>query len=274
MKANTLKKSSAAKTNSNSQFEFETLILENRESGRKLARSLLRRWRVYMPLEELNSIVDLTLCEAAGRYSAEHGAAFMTFFFYHLRGNLVRTITRITKHNSLVSSVDSSIPESTAVQCNSANNSMQVQTESNHGISFSEVEMPENLLLRKERIELCREAWSKLDDLEREVLSRSFSDETALIDIASELGYSRCHISRVKKRALQRLKFVYSELDEGIESTETNQLPAGNEPTATGSMKAAVNVSTTLASRRGRRRRELPTHLIRRRLAGKKAVNA
>ena len=59
--------------------EQERLILDHRDNGKKLARSILRRWRVRMPAEEVDSIVDLTLCEAAKRYRPEEGRQFHDF---------------------------------------------------------------------------------------------------------------------------------------------------------------------------------------------------
>ena len=74
------------------EHSIDALIVNHRENGRKLARSLLRRWRVRMAPEETDSIVDLTLCEAAHRFCPDRGASFMTFFYYHLRGHLVRAV--------------------------------------------------------------------------------------------------------------------------------------------------------------------------------------
>ncbi|OVE79762.1 hypothetical protein BVY02_02340, partial [bacterium J17] len=79
----------------------DELILEHRENGRKLARSMLRKWRVRMPAEEIDSIVDLTLCEAAKRFDPDKGASFMTFFFYHLRGHLVRAVAEATQTSNM-----------------------------------------------------------------------------------------------------------------------------------------------------------------------------
>ena len=59
---------------------------------------------------------------------------------------------------------------------------------------------------KKELIELSKEACKKLDSLERQVIERLFLGEEQLMDIAHSLGYSRCHISRVKKKALEALQ--------------------------------------------------------------------
>lgn len=189
-----------------SKREIEQHILGYRENGRKLARSLLRRWRVRMPSEETDSIVDLTLCEAAKRYSRIHGASFMTFFFYHLRGYLVRAVAGAAKANTFLVSYarnanidvgDWTLPRESGSSYLVPDYAM---------VGHYEVELPEEILIRRENIQLCRNACDQLGELEREVLTRLFSDDQALVDIARSMGYSRCHVSRVKKKALERLK--------------------------------------------------------------------
>lgn len=186
-----------------SEQEIHSLIIEHRENARKLARSFLRRWRVRMSAEETDSIVDLTLCEAAKRFRPDKGATFMTFLYYHLRGQFVRAVeSAANTQNFLVNfsqiagvDVGDWIPNADLL--NSAEASLVHQQEQ---------ENPEQLLMRKETVQVCRSAYRVLDDLEREVINRSYDGEEALVSIARSLGYSRCHISRVKKRALQRMK--------------------------------------------------------------------
>lgn len=202
------------------------LILGHRENGRKLARSILRRWRVRMPSDDIDSIVDLALCEAAERYSAEKGAAFMTFFFYHLRGHLVRTVTRAAQASQLfLAFARSGGVDTTQWQTEVTDVSWSVAPDH---FMFGQKEgvTPEDELLRKEKIEQCRGAVSKLDSLEQEILMRSFGDEEALVDVARSLGYSRCHISRVKKSALDRLKMF---LTDGVLADDQSSKAAGLE---------------------------------------------
>jgi RNA polymerase sigma factor (sigma-70 family) len=189
-----------------SQDKVEELVLEHRENGRKLARSILRKWRVRMPIDEIDSIVDLSLCEAARRYDSSKGAAFMTFYFYHLRGHLVRAVAKAAQ----ASNIFMAFAKNTGIDTSEWN---QVDAETVWGyvpdesvFGQREVETPENSILRIEKIEECRDAVAKLDALEQEIIKRSFSEEQPLVDIAKSLGYSRCHISRVKKSALERLK--------------------------------------------------------------------
>lgn len=201
------------------------LILDHRENGRKLARSILRRWRVRMPPEEVDSIVDLSLCEAARRYSAEHGASFMTFFFYHLRGHLVRSVARAAQGSNVFLAFARSAgienPEWSEDTVEAAWAYMPeyiVHSQREH-------DTPEHAMIRQEKIAQCQTACAQLDTLEREIIDRSFSSEQPLVDIAKSLGYSRCHISRVKKSALDRLKNILS----NTESSEPASKPERQE---------------------------------------------
>lgn len=181
---------------------YETTVLEHRENGRKLSRSILRRWRVHMPLDEVDSIVDLALCEAAQRFSPKKGASFMTFFFYHLRGHLVRAVARATQINNFQSTIEGDLENDSDL----SNYSQYIHLVDQELYSQKEQETPEELVLRREKIGVCRDALDSLDCLEKVVLERSYADDEALVDIASTLGYSRCHISRVKKSAMIKLK--------------------------------------------------------------------
>ncbi len=186
--------------------QYESLILDHRENGRKLSRSILRRWRVHMPGEEVDSIVDLALCEAAQRFSPKKGASFMTFFFYHLRGHLVRAVARATQASSILSGPKEDGDLDTSLDIISSYGTF-IDNELN---AQRDQENPEQIILRREKILFCRDAMAALDSLEKVVLERSYGSDETLVDIAKSLGYSRCHISRVKKAAMHRLKTVLS----------------------------------------------------------------
>ena len=220
--------------------DIDGLILEHRENGRKLARSMLRRWRAHMNAEEIDSIVDLTLCEAAQRFDPENGASFMTFYFYHLRGYLVRAVANAVNSSNVVLAFGADAAETAA-----AGTDLYTPSGDYFEGASRDAEGPESIYLKKENARVCEEACAKLDDLEREVIIRSFQGEEALVDIAKSLGYSRCHISRVKKRALERLELILTN-SEGSESevkAEVFTARDGEKP------------KRTRRRRRGRRRR-------------------
>lgn len=181
------------------------LVLTYRIKARKLARSILRKWHARLDLQEVDSIVDLSLCEAVRRYNPSKGASFMTFLFYHMRGNLIRAVTTAATANTIPTGEgDGRHAESTATS-NAVSargiNAMEVA----EALSSQEYVSPDESLLKKQMATISEAACMKLDPLEREVIMRIYMNEEQLMDIAHSLGYSRCHISRVKKKALETL---------------------------------------------------------------------
>lgn len=176
---------------------YHELIVKNREHGKRLAWSFLTSWRIKMNPEEVDSIIGLALCEAASRFDESKKVAFRTFFFYHLRGRLLKEIAKMIQDQRVlrllppVSLCDvgdcdkdglSSLPPALVDENN-----------------------PEDIAGRREKASVCWNACAKLDSLEREVLIRYFVFDDSLVKISKDLKYCRCHISRVKSRALFRV---------------------------------------------------------------------
>jgi RNA polymerase sigma factor (sigma-70 family) len=205
-------------------YQQEALIIKYRLKARKLGRSILRRWHARMDLDEVDSIVDLSLCEAVKRFDPSKGASFMTFLFYHLKGNLVRAVTTAAAANSIpVFTSDETEPrvgepDHLFGHQFRAMNSAEVAD----AIASQDAPLPDEMLWRKELHSQSTLACDKLDPLEREIIKRIFLQEQQIMDIAATLGYSRCHISRVKKKALETL---YNEL-----SGQMNDIDLGKKP--------------------------------------------
>ena len=252
--------------------KINAMILEYRENGRRLARSLLRRWNVRMASDETDSVVDIALCEAAHRFSEEYGASFMTFLYYHLRGNLVRAVTNAAQANNifLVFADSVSAGEWKPTVEDVANWLAPEIMEQRH----AELDSPEHLLIVKEEYEHCNNALNKLDELEREVIVRSYLNQEALVDIAKSLGYSRCHISRVKRRALENLQNIISSQSANATTKSSKSFNNGslgvksnvekytvkqkdNKPAFTLRIAKVDRTQASAQKRRGRRRRAL-----------------
>ena len=205
-----------------SPAERGQLVLEFRMKARKLARSILRKWHARLDLLEVDSVVDLSLCEAVKRYDPRKGASFMTFLFYHLRGNLIRAVSVAASMNAIPSG------DGEHELLGSSR-----RGKAGHGVSAMEVAealcnhdhiLPDEALFRKEMTALSSAACEKLDALEREVIYRIYVKEQQLIDIAHTLGYSRCHISRVKRKALDALCDNLALSVQGEMGTELDEL--------------------------------------------------
>lgn len=202
----------------------EALIIKYRLKARKLGRSILRRWHSRMDLDEVDSIVDLSLCEAVKRFDASKGASFMTFLFYHLKGNLVRAVTTaatsmaIPIFNQDETTKPAAEPEHMFGHQFRALNSAEVA----EAVTSQDVPLPDEMLWKKELNSASTAACDKLDPLEREIIKRIFLQEQQIMDIAAALGYSRCHISRVKKKALETL---HTELSGSMSHVDLGKKP-------------------------------------------------
>ena len=185
-----------------SQLDRENLVVEFRLKAQKLGRSILRKWNSRLDLQEVDSIVDLSLCEAVKRFDPKKGASFITFMYYHLRGNLIRAITTAASQNSVPLA---DFEGYGASDDNGARYRLPNSVEVAEALIGEDQLMPDEVLYQKELMNISTEACSKLDSLEQEVVQRIYLKEEQLMDIAKSLGYSRCHISRVKKSAIDSL---------------------------------------------------------------------
>jgi RNA polymerase sigma factor (sigma-70 family) len=214
-----------AKATPPTPLQQEALIVKYRLKARKLGRSILRRWHARMDLDEVDSIVDLSLCEAVKRFDPAKGASFMTFLFYHLKGNLVRAVTTAAAANSIPvfnadeNQVQVGEPDHLFGHQFRAMNSAEVA----EAVVSQDAPLPDEMLWRKELHGKSSIACEKLDPLEREIIKRIFLQEQQIMDIAATLGYSRCHISRVKKKALETL---YNELSGSMNDTDLGKKPS------------------------------------------------
>ena len=221
----------------NSTVENKTdLILKHVELGQKLAWKLLNSWQARLPQEEVQSIVGISLCEAANNFDGRPNVQFQTFLFYYLRGRLLREITESVKaRNFSIKSLNID-----------GNNISDGVLEDYLPDCFTAVETKnaENLLIESEDREVIEKSFSVLDSLEKEVIMRHYLEGQSLIDLAKELGYCRCHLSRVKARALAKLKkVVYS-----------GPVNVADETSSSSSKTKALNPKEGYTGGRGRRK--------------------
>lgn len=186
--------------------QISTMITEHLEVGKRLAWSFLGSWRIRMNSDEVISIVGASLCEAAHRFDPTKGVSFKTFLFYYLRGMLLKEITRIVNDRK----VGDALAEESLAQYKG-----NIVMLNRWPFALIEQNNPERLLERRQLSYSCWKACSKLDSLEREVVYRHFVCDESLKEIAASLGYCRCHISRVKSTALEKLESL---LESSVES--------------------------------------------------------
>ncbi|MCC6954771.1 MAG: sigma-70 family RNA polymerase sigma factor [Deltaproteobacteria bacterium] len=221
--------------------QSDKLITEHMESSVRIAWSMLNRWRSRIPHDEVQSIVGMALCEAAARFDKTMGVSFRTFSFYHLRGLLLREISRRIGEYRFAGTVDD------------AELSVNVDHFGSDpaGWPFALVDhaTPEHHVAEDQVSKVMWAACAHLDELEREVILRCFVNDQNVADIAKELGYCRCHVSRVKSRALKLLEKQLGPVL-GHEAAESEE-----------SQGAKIIHLRTYRGGRGRRRSQTPTKL-------------
>lgn len=205
------------------ESQREQIVINYRLKARKLARSILRKWHARMDLQEVDSIVDLSLCESAKRFNPSIGASFMTFLFYHLRGNLIRAVTAAANSNLIpLADVESTFSQYEEGEFSTGKSAHVNAIEIAEALCGNDFPLPDEIVYKRELAKMSELACDKLDDLAREVISRIYIQGQQLIDIANSLGYSRCHISRVKKKALEAL---YQDMSSCIGITDPGKRP-------------------------------------------------
>lgn len=170
------------------------LVLEHLEYGRKIAAGKLRSWGIFMPEDELRSLVGLALCEAAARFDAAVGAKFETFAYYHLVGVLTEYVRQTIKHQT--------VQEEIGIQLG--------QEEAPPGMCAAISENPEQRCMELEAQLKLVQAGRALKPIEREVLRRYFIEDLPVRRIAAELNCCHSHVSRVKTRAVQLIRKSFS----------------------------------------------------------------
>lgn len=187
-----------------SSREQDELILKHRVKARKLTKSILRKWNARLDPEDIDSIVNVSLCESARRFDPSKGASFMTFTYFHLKGNLIRHVTSASKASAISQEPDERIFMYDE-EINSYKNINSLCHRDIIELYYSVDDIVDDpLVLKENRLEVLR-AIDELDPLEKTIIERLYFKGEPLMNIADSLGYSRCHVSRIKKRAMMIL---------------------------------------------------------------------
>jgi len=186
--------------------ERKMLVLAHREEARCFAKNLLRRWKCYFELDELYSLVDMALCQAANGFSPVHGAKFSTYSYFYIKGVLVRAI-RKRKNSSMliVANVWDIDSEEEEMDERYGKEHGELSADNAFGGQLYKLR-PDQLLFRKQLRGLGEAAYQGLEGLERAVIEKVYYQGCSMTEAAKQLGYSRCHLSRVRTRAIERLR--------------------------------------------------------------------
>lgn len=183
-------------------FERDLLVTEHLEYGERLVKKFLQRWQILIPLDEIHSIVGLSLTEAANNFDSTRGVSFRTFSFYYLKGCLVKEIALAAQISKLHQNIE---------LITSGENFSSEPNYHYDRLELVSQETPEKLVGDKEVLKICFQQLGKLDELEREILIRNVINEESINSIAKEYKYCRSHLSRVKQAALKKMEKLLKE---------------------------------------------------------------
>ena len=191
-------------------------IIEHREIGRKLACRLLREWRGPPDAAHPPSDVDLTVCEAAGRFDESRGVRFTTFLYHYMRGNLLRTIEDIVAQKRAVQAAAYSASAGRNERfdledCPELSDSLDPDSMKPQGF-----DTPEEYMLRRERISMVGRVCAKLRAEEQFVIAKMFFEGSSHQQVGAELGLSKRDVMALQKRALESLRKLVAQ--EGYET--------------------------------------------------------
>lgn len=190
---------------SNNDKKLE-LILTFREKSIKITKGLLRKWGSHIDNDEIVSVSDLSLCEAANRFDENRNVSFVTFLFYYIKGNLIKSMINLATINGC--DRDSYLERNGEKEYTKLASNLQeiLNNEVAEATMGSPRQTPIDNLLKKELYELGREACLQLDDVEKVIIEKIYVKGEQVLSVAKELGYSRCHISRIKRKTLSDME--------------------------------------------------------------------
>lgn len=165
--------------------EMELLVTENMGLAGYMAKRFLNTGIDY---DELRSISYLGLTKAAGSFNAEKGK-FTTYAIRVIQNEILMYLRRNKKHR----------------QCVSYDAMMRSDNEdTNAFFSIFGCEDPE--LERVENIGLYDFLMEDLSEREKQVVDLIIIGETLQTDAGNRLGVSQSYVSRIERRAIQKMK--------------------------------------------------------------------
>ncbi len=193
----------------------EELIIEFRETAKKLGKTMLRKWRVRLCDDDFQSTVDLALCEAARGFCPEKGASFPTFLFHYVRGALLRTIEATVNVQRLKQAASMAAAPTIPAdfECDSKSETLMRELSAN---APADSVSPEEEFLKCENIKRIREVLVKLEEIDRKILVSLFQEGQTLSEVAKSLQLGRREVARIRNRAMLNMKLLILADDQSL----------------------------------------------------------
>ena len=186
----------------------DKLILDNIN----LIYYVLKQYGLYKSTDEYYDICMIGLVKAANTFDESKGYTFSTYGISCIRSELFGYL-RKEKNNKRIANYKT-ISLDTTVYENEGKEITLLDTLS------SDTDIEEEIIT-KEQQELFIEALKVLDDVELKVLSYMYGingcEELTQFEISKIVGFSQANVSRVGKRAINKIKY-YLKVNRGIDN--------------------------------------------------------
>ncbi len=192
------------------------LVEENLELVDKIVRGMLRRLPSHIDKADLIQQGRIGLMEAARRYDPTSAASFKTFATYRIRGEIIDGLRAHSQGrpaeagwNESVESIGESASSSGDEVSGFVSSVKALSTAFELATSTGENPLEESL----EKTTLWA-AVMRLPERERHVCELLYKMDMTMQDIANLMGTSKASVSRLHKRALERLR-LDNQLNDG-----------------------------------------------------------
>ncbi len=193
------------------------LVEENLELVDKIVRGMLRRLPSHIDKADLVQQGRIGLMEAARRYDPTSAASFKTFATYRIRGEIIDGLRAHSQGrpaeagwNESVESIGENASSGSGDDVSGFMSSVKaLSTAFDLATSTSENPLEESL----EKTTLWT-AVGRLPERERHVCELLYKMDMTMQDIANLMGTSKASVSRLHKRALERLR-LDNQLNDG-----------------------------------------------------------
>ena len=179
------------------------LIVAHQESALKIAQSILRGWGMVLPREELESAVNMALCEAAHNYVPTPSATFATYLFYFVKGSLLQWL-RFVKQGADDREGHAS-RKFLPLTHHTAESSKENEREE-LAVAAGHEETPEKDVCNQELRGKMLDSLARLSRVERDVVCLAVVLEHKVAAVARQLHYSRGHLFAVRQAALRKMQ--------------------------------------------------------------------
>lgn len=193
------------------------LVEEHLELVDKIVRGMLRRLPSHIDKADLIQQGRIGLMEAARRYDPTSAATFKTFATYRIRGEIIDGLRAHSQGrpaeagwNESVESIGESASAHAGDEVSGFVSSVKALSTA-FELATSTVENPLEESLEKQTLWT---AVGRLPERERHVCELLYRMDMTMQDIANVMGTSKASVSRLHKRALERLR-LDNQLNDG-----------------------------------------------------------